>query len=133
MGLELACYNCGTDLAGLSLPISRRDLCPSCSVHLHVCRMCEHFDASVIGQCREEDAEEVLEKERVNFCEWFSPSEGRYDANRAGRQQAAEEALAALFGDARSDGESSGPSSGPSSGQSASEDDALSEAEKLFR
>jgi hypothetical protein len=120
MTTSLNCYNCGADLSGLSLPISRRDMCPGCSVHLHACRMCTNFDANVIGQCREEDAEEVLDKRRVNFCEWFTPSPRAWDPDSASGDAAARAQLDALFGD------------GPADSNGGPGDDALDAAEKLF-
>ncbi len=80
MSHQLQCYRCGASLAALSLPISRQDECPACSIHLHVCRMCVYFDRSVPRQCREDGAEDVKEKDRVNFCDWFKPSESAFDA-----------------------------------------------------
>ena len=120
MSSALVCYNCGEALNALTLPISRRDMCPRCSVHLHVCRMCELYDPRVLGQCREEEAEEVREKTQVNFCEWFRPAEGAFDEERASRQARAQAELGSLFGEA---GEA-----GPGAA-----DALLDEAEKLFK
>lgn len=100
MSAEIVCFRCGESLASLTLPFSRRDLCPGCSVHVHVCRMCDCFDPGVPGQCREDDAEEVHDKERANFCDWFRPSENAFDPARAKQQARAESELEALFGDA---------------------------------
>lgn len=116
---ELRCFRCGASLAALPLPLSRRDACPGCSVHLHVCRMCRFFDSSVPKQCLEDDAEEVTDKERVNFCEWFSPDPDAFDPARASKAAAAEAKLAALFGDAEAPDSDS--------------DDLLRKAEDLFR
>ena len=99
MSHNLACYRCGASLSGLSLPLSRRDQCPECSADLHVCKMCDSFDANVPRQCREDGAEDVTEKDRPNFCDWFQPAEGSFDAGRKAEADAAREALAALFGD----------------------------------
>ena len=99
MSHNIACFRCGESLAVLSLPLSRRDQCPACSADLHVCRMCVHFDETAPGKCREDDAEDVTEKERPNFCEWFKPSESAFDPERKSQADAAEDALAALFGD----------------------------------
>lgn len=100
MSHQIACYRCGESLAVLSLPLSRRDQCPKCSADLHVCKMCRNFDPVVIRQCREDGAEEVKEKERPNFCDWFIPSENAFDPNRKSSADAAQMALDALFGDA---------------------------------
>ena len=96
---NLACFRCGESLQALSLPLSRRDLCPQCSAELHVCRMCAHFDRGAPGQCREDDAEDVTEKERANFCDWFTASGDAFDPSRRAEADAATEALQALFGD----------------------------------
>jgi hypothetical protein len=93
----LRCFRCGASLEKLSLPLSRRDACPACHVHLHVCRMCRHFDAGVPRMCREDDAEDVLDKEKVNFCEWFVPSAGAFDPARAGEASRARSEAEALF------------------------------------
>ena len=80
--------------------------------------MCRLFDVAVPTQCREDDAEEVIEKERMNYCEWFVPSEDAFDpAGKAAADQA-RESLDVLFGDAAAGGDAADP--------------ALSDAEKLF-
>ncbi len=115
----LLCYRCGHSLEALSLPLSRHDQCPACSNYLHVCRMCVHYDTAAPGQCLEDDAEDVTEKERPNFCDWFVPATGGFDTSRRRQEDAARAELDALFGD------------GDAATDSA--DDALSEAEKLFK
>ena len=97
----IRCFRCGASLAHLSLPLSRRDECPECAVHLHVCRMCGFFDPDVPKKCREDDAEEVLDKEKSNFCEWFEPNADAFDPARAGQAAQAKSELAALFGEAQ--------------------------------
>ena len=99
MSHAIACYRCGASLKTLSLPLSRRDHCPECSAELHVCKMCVAFDRQVPSQCREDDAEDVTDKDRVNFCDWFKPSETAFDPTRKSAADAAQQALNALFGD----------------------------------
>ena len=96
---NLACHRCGASLATLSLPLSRRDQCPECSADLHVCKMCTFFDKSVPRQCREDGAEDVTDKDRPNFCDWFKPSDKAFDPGANAEAKAAKDALAALFGD----------------------------------
>ena len=98
MSHNIACFRCGASLAALSMPLSRRDQCTECTADLHVCKMCVHFDPSVPRQCREDGAEDVTEKERPNFCDWFKPSATAYNADRKSEADAAKDALAALFG-----------------------------------
>lgn len=99
MTSDFLCYRCGNSLANLTLPLSRYDECPSCTVPLRVCRMCKFFDAGVPRKCTQDDAEEVIEKERLNFCDWFEPGVARYDGKAASEEARARAGLATLFGD----------------------------------
>ena len=99
MSHSVSCYSCGASLAAMSLPLSRQDECPECTVYLHVCRMCKNFDAAVPRQCLEDGAEDVTEKDRVNFCDWFSPSESAFDVGKKSQADAARQSLDALFSD----------------------------------
>lgn len=65
--------------------------------------MCTHFDVNVTRQCREDGAEDVKEKERPNFCDWYVPSETAFDPNRKSAADEAKSALDALFGDTSDD------------------------------
>jgi hypothetical protein len=96
----LHCFRCGASLEALSLPLSRQDQCPQCARYLHVCRLCEYYDPHVAKQCREDDAEEVTDKEKPNFCDWFRPAPGRFDDRADSAASRAEQQLASLFGDA---------------------------------
>ena len=93
------CYRCGESLEKLSLPLSRRDECPACSVDVHVCRMCIFFKSNVPRQCVEDGAEEVIDKLKVNFCDWFKPSATAFDPIMAAQESRAKNELASLFGD----------------------------------
>jgi hypothetical protein len=97
MGHNLVCWKCGADLTALTLPLSRRDECRQCGADLHVCRMCTQFDERVAKKCREELAEEVNDKSRANFCDYFSPRPQAYVAKDSGAASARSE-LERLFG-----------------------------------
>lgn len=103
MSHNIACYSCGASLSRLSLPLTRRDLCPECGVELHVCRMCTQFDRRAPGQCREDDAEDVKEKQRANFCEWFAPSATAFEPKQKSEADQALASLEAIFSKLRSD------------------------------
>jgi hypothetical protein len=105
------CWRCGAGLAALSLPLSRLDECPECTVHLHACRMCGFYDSQVARKCREDDAEEVKEKERANFCDYFQPSAAAFDVKLAAADTAARDQLGSLFGDGEGDDSSAGSES----------------------
>jgi hypothetical protein len=99
MSENFLCYRCGTSLASLSLPLSRYDECPSCAMQLRVCRMCSNYAPGVPKKCREDDAEEVLDKERLTFCDWFILAEDAFSGKEAAAEARARQGLAALFDD----------------------------------
>ena len=94
---KLVCWKCGMDLSCLPQPLGRRAACTSCHAELHVCRMCRHFDTGKAKQCREPMAEEVKDKVRANFCEWFQAKDDAF-APSEGVKSDARSALDALFG-----------------------------------
>ena len=96
---SLLCYRCGRSLADLSLPFARLDECPDCTMQLHVCRMCVFYDPGVARQCREDDADEVHEKERANFCDYFKPRGDAFTGQELAAETQAKNKFAALFGD----------------------------------
>ena len=59
--------------------------------------MCVFFDAAVPRQCREDGAEEVREKDRLNFCDWFKPNESAFDPDRKHQEDQANAGLDELF------------------------------------
>jgi hypothetical protein len=123
--MPLVCWKCGASLEALSLPLQRLDECKQCHAELHACKLCEWYSTAVAKHCREPIAEEVKDKERANFCDYFKP---RPDAYSSAPQSAAEKAkseLAALFGaSTKSDAASAEPSP---------EERARAELESLFK
>ncbi|MEQ1591180.1 MAG: hypothetical protein ABL892_02210 [Thiobacillaceae bacterium] len=83
MKSDLACWKCGAALAGLMLPLGQRDQCPSCRADVHACRMCRHFDARRVRQCREPGVVEVKDKAFANACGWFVPRPDAYQGGGA--------------------------------------------------
>ncbi|MCO6431740.1 MAG: hypothetical protein J5J00_12855 [Deltaproteobacteria bacterium] len=55
----------------------RSESCPKCGRDLHVCLNCKFYEPSAHNQCREPQAERVLEKDRSNFCDFFTFTENR--------------------------------------------------------
>ena len=103
MARELLCWNCGTSLAALPLPISRHAHCEKCFEVLHCCRMCRHYEPDRRPYCDHERAEPPVEKETANFCEFFRPV-NRYEKSSAAGSDKARNDFAALFGDEREAG-----------------------------
>src|SRR5688572_27453135 len=97
MSHTLVCWKCGASLAALSLPLRRLDACKSCNAELHVCRMCLEYDTAVAKHCREPIAEEVREKDRANFCDYFKPRPDAYKPRNQAEIEKSRNALDDLF------------------------------------
>ncbi len=99
--MAFVCWKCGASLADLSLPLRRLDECRQCHAELHVCKLCEWYSISVAKHCRETVAEEVKDKERANFCDYFKPRQDAYSAKSTDAASKAQAELDALFGGAK--------------------------------
>ena len=95
---ELVCWKCGAALAALSLPLRRLDECPNCRSELHVCKLCVEYDTHVAKHCREPTIEDVRDKEKANFCDYFKPREAAYTPADKAAVEKSRSALDALFG-----------------------------------
>jgi hypothetical protein len=51
--------------------VGRRDTCHNCDSDIHVCYNCKHYDLKSYNECREPQAERVIEKDKSNFCDYF--------------------------------------------------------------
>ena len=98
MAHDLVCWKCGASLAALSLPLRRLDECPKCRAELHVCLMCVDYDTTVAKHCREPTIEEVREKDKANFCDYYKPRRDAYVAPDAAAIDKSRAALDLLFG-----------------------------------
>ena len=69
------CQACGAEnqVDGI---IGRRDACQNCGADLRACRQCRHYDTSTADDCREPQAERVVDKEKANFCDFYQPAQG---------------------------------------------------------
>jgi len=78
----MRCATCNkiVDTAG---KILFRDECPHCGADLHICLNCLFYDTGAENDCRESNAELVLDKEKANFCEYFRPADGQAAAPHA--------------------------------------------------
>lgn len=89
------CWKCGHNVHDVEL--IRRAECPHCRADLHVCRMCRFFDPGLRRGCLEPIAEDVNDRERANFCDYFSVQTNVYMATD-GTGKEARRALDELFG-----------------------------------
>jgi predicted RNA-binding Zn-ribbon protein involved in translation (DUF1610 family) len=63
------CWYCGSPVTD-DEPLGRTLRCPDCGKDLRVCRHCRRFLPG--GGCAESGADVPQEKDRANFCDWFS-------------------------------------------------------------
>lgn len=90
------CHRCGKEIVAEGTT-SRRDTCPFCHADLHCCFQCAFYDPGAYNQCREPQAERVLEKERSNFCDYFRFADAPVRPASGGGTEKAKEKLEALF------------------------------------
>jgi len=90
------CHACGKTLS-LERKAGRSEMCEHCGADLHVCLNCAFYSPGAYNECREPQAERVVDKKRSNFCDYFSFADG---ASRKGQEAKKEDArgrLDALF------------------------------------
>ena len=90
------CHHCRKKL-DTDLKAGRRDTCPFCDADLHVCLNCLFYDPGSYNQCRESQAERVVDKERSNFCDYFNFRDAVDGESLEEKKQNAQEKLEALF------------------------------------
>ena len=91
--MKIVCFHCKTEMK-ISAKVGFRDECDKCRSDLHVCKNCQFYDPKSYNECRELSADVVKEKERANFCDFFSPNQdGASGVDKAAQLRAAAEAL----------------------------------------
>lgn len=84
------CYACGTELPA-EFVITRSAECPTCGKPVRVCKNCEFYEPGAHWDCRETVPEQVVDKERSNFCDYFRANRktsGDSDHSDAARSKA---------------------------------------------
>ena len=64
------CWYCGSPVTNPE-PLGRSLFCPDCGKDLRSCKNCRHYRKQENG-CAESQGENPSDKERANFCDWFS-------------------------------------------------------------
>lgn len=71
------CFFCKAPLEiAASVQVGRGESCPKCRSDVRVCYNCVHYDTAAYNECREPMAERVVNKDRANFCDYFSLRRG---------------------------------------------------------
>jgi len=94
---DRVCHACGAASVPDD-PIPRDATCAKCGADLRCCRNCRHYDPRYHNECRETEAELVVDKRRRNFCEYCYYSSDPFVA-APGKDRAADarSKLEALF------------------------------------
>jgi len=95
MAIELACHGCGA-LFTADGPVGRSMRCARCDRALRCCLNCRFHDLSAYNECAEPSAERVLEKDRPNYCDYFSPRGGTDAAASAAKAAPTDGATGAI-------------------------------------
>jgi hypothetical protein len=73
--IEVVCHKCSEKMT-FQERVPLREECPKCREDVHVCKNCAFYDPKAYNECREPQAEVVMEKDRANRCEYFQPGKG---------------------------------------------------------
>jgi len=87
------CWYCGSAVSEPE-PFGRSLRCAVCGKDLRSCRNCRFYLSGARGDCSETSAEPVADKERANFCDWFSLN-SKYRTETAGQKKEMEKAKSA--------------------------------------
>ncbi|HIG42767.1 MAG: hypothetical protein ABGY96_27925 [bacterium] len=99
MAKPLLCWNCGSSLAEIPLPISRHANCPKCYEVLRCCRLCLNYAPGRPADCNHERADPPVIKETANFCDYFKPNRSAFDPKTESSQISAVADFDSLFSD----------------------------------
>lgn len=66
------CFSCQGEIDLPRGAVSRAEVCPACGSDVRVCYNCMFYEVGAYNSCREPQAERVVEKDRANFCDYFS-------------------------------------------------------------
>ena len=64
------CHKC-LEYLEIKTPVGRKYACPSCGSDLRCCLNCAFNAPGTYNECKEPQAERMVEKERSNFCDYF--------------------------------------------------------------
>jgi hypothetical protein len=90
------CQACGKELQ-IERKVGRSETCPSCGADLHVCLNCSFYSPGAYNDCREPQAERVVDKKRSNFCDFFTFVDGPARLKSASGKDDARTRLDSLF------------------------------------
>lgn len=90
------CFSCKKEL-DIDAKVGRLEACPFCERDLHVCYNCLFYSPSAYNACHEPQAERVVDKDRSNFCDYFTFSDSASVEQNGGKERDARGKLESLF------------------------------------
>ncbi|MBI3178546.1 MAG: hypothetical protein HYZ27_02730 [Deltaproteobacteria bacterium] len=75
LGPMFCCHACGNEVELID-KVKRADTCEHCGADLHCCKNCRFWDPYVHNQCKESVTFYEPDKEKGNFCTYFTIREG---------------------------------------------------------
>jgi hypothetical protein len=94
--MKRICHACQKTL-DIGDRVGRREACPFCGRDLHVCLNCRFYAPGAYNDCRETQAERVVEKDRSNFCDFFAFRDGQPQPGTETGTAAPKDRLESLF------------------------------------
>lgn len=92
----MICWKCGKD--NQIQDVFRTTDCSFCSADLHSCKQCKFYSKGLHNDCKESSADFISDKEKANFCDYFSVNLNLTGSNN-NKSIDAKNAFNALFGD----------------------------------
>lgn len=92
------CWKCGTKNQ-ISTPVARDRVCEKCGADIRCCKNCCFYKVGEHYDCHETIDEQVLDKEKANFCDYFKYADSQSNSLMQKKAQDAKNAFNALFGD----------------------------------
>ena len=77
------CHHCGTEIK-VERFVARTDECHKCGSDLHSCVNCANYEPSLSNRCREPNTEWIADREKANFCDFFTPRKTGQTTTRPG-------------------------------------------------
>jgi hypothetical protein len=90
------CHAC-LKVLEIKIPVGRREICPFCGSDLHCCLNCIFHLMGNYNECREPQAERVIEKDRSNFCDFFAFQDAEMGSKRKDSGESAKTKMESLF------------------------------------
>jgi hypothetical protein len=90
------CHACLKGLE-IKIPVGRRENCPFCGSDLHCCLNCVFYEMGTYNDCRETQAERVIEKNRSNFCDYFIFRDAETDSREKNPGESVKTKMESLF------------------------------------